>query len=176
LQLTGKLNKEGCAIAWEEIIKRNGEETNSRHYVKYVDNYKMYNKLVNEYQLIKAQLISLTMMFDDDICKELNLKGYRIFNNPTGNREEDKTKYTKSILSASKRVENLKSKFNSAAHEMNLYINSLSNKKESFNKVIGSLIYEIPGLNNAENIKLATYNELRRNIKNRQRKPDKSNG
>jgi hypothetical protein len=160
LQLTGKPNENGCAVAWEEIIKQNGEETNSRHYEKYLDNYRKYNKTANEYQLIKAQLISLMMVFDKGITDELNVKGYRIFNQPTGNRTQDTANYTESILNAGKRVENLKSKCNSLAFEMNKYTESLTNKKQAFSKVIGALIYEIPGLNNPEEIKLATYNEL----------------
>lgn len=151
--------------AWEEIIKRNGEATNNLSYDKYLNKCRQHARLSNEYIYIKGALMFLLTEFDTELINELNIKGYRIYNTPTENKEEDTSNYTKSILAASKRVENLRSKILSVQYEMNEYTKALGNKKTSFNHIIGGLIFELPGLSNPEDIKLAVYNELVSRIK-----------
>lgn len=143
-------------LAWEEIMKRNGEQNGSFRYSEYLENHKSYAELNNEYILTKALLIKLCFVVDFECIQSLRELGYKI-------NTENSAKYEESLTRALRKSENLITKINMRKNQ----IESVANEKGDdfgFEEVMASLISSL-GFEVSSDITLARYNEYKKIIK-----------
>lgn len=139
---------EKAAEAWEDLIRQNSEANGSFEYENYLTNVKTYGLLINEYLWIKGALSKLLFKVDKELIEELKRKGYKVSINPL--------EYTESLIMCFRKVENLLTKTQSKAKE----IEGMKGEpnKESFDSIMANLSYHWPG-HLPEDITLARFNE-----------------
>ena len=158
LQLTGDIDIEKCVEKWEEIVSANSEANNSFEYANYVEKYRSYSLLLNEYITVKAMLTKLAFAIDKDLIEWLSKKGYKIVTN------EGNDRYEESLMNAIRRSDNLVTKTMMKANELRALQNKQNNKIGGFESVIADLIFSL-GFEVKDDITLARYNELKKLIK-----------
>lgn len=161
MQRSGTINLEGCAEAWDELIKRNAEVTKNRRYFQYRDSLKEQGKLMNNYCLVKAMLTKLAYTVDMECVKYLNTAGYRIY---IGDITEDKAvreaKYSHSIMAASRKCDNLITKLKMSQNELQEF-KSDSAEQSTLGTILANLSYHI-GFQLRDDILLSEFNEYSR--------------
>lgn len=91
LLVNGTYSEESGVKVWEEILRDNCSATNNRKYKQYIDAYKEYLRLTNDYSFVKTAILRLHFdPIDHDLIKDLSTKGFRI-------NTEDSTKYATSL-------------------------------------------------------------------------------
>lgn len=165
--VSGRATQEECFIAWEEILKRNGEANNDYSYKQFLAKSIEYAKLLNDYQLIKAILIKLHFVVDDEHIALLKSKGYKI-DTSSG------SKYANSLSAALRKCENLITKMVMKQNELN---NTLSEKEQKpvnleqlLAHISAGLGYEIK-----DDITLARYNEYKKILEAKNKQHGRNN-
>jgi hypothetical protein len=168
MHVSGRKDLTACMAAWEEIVRRNGEENGSNRFEKYLDEYKAYALLMNEYVTAKAALLKLLYVFDREWINWLNIKGYRIYTTVTEDKDSDTIKYAESIMRASKVVDNLLTKISIQGNSLSRYATSASGTKtNSLDQAVATLSLDAGYSINPDEIRLSTYNEMVKAIKAR---------
>jgi len=81
LIISGSATPEEIYDRWENIIRKYNSTNGSYEFTSYVDNMKAYASLLSDYNVIKATLIKLCFVVDDEAIKYLKMKGYKNTNN-----------------------------------------------------------------------------------------------
>jgi len=151
---TGKytlLNGLDYAEVWEDIIKKNGEATGNKSYGQFLDLSIKKLKYLNEYSIVRALLVKLTIREDADDIRELNKRGYKI----------DVTDYKQTIENAFRKCNNLSTKIGTTVATLNKLTDSKDNI--SFDTLLAELSSSLGFVVN-EDITLARYNEYNKVI------------
>lgn len=146
---------EGCALAWEQIVKRQEENSGSNKYHIYFDLEASKGLLLADYIVIKATLMKLALTqenVEEDIAY-LQSKGYRI----------NLKTLTKTINAAIKRSDNLITRMRMKESEIKKLSGNDGEEKVqiSFQDVITDLNFALGWRAADENITLAAYNRFR---------------
>lgn len=149
---------EDCLIAWENVLEKNSRVTGSFSYQTNLDSLKSYSLFLDEYITVKAILIKLQYVVDEDDINWLAERGYII--DTAGFKN-----YLNSLYIVSKKSDNLVTKLKSKQKELLKQVKeSNENDNTSFQQVIANLSaklqFSIP-----ETITLPAYNEYVRIIK-----------
>lgn len=168
LQISGEPDFEKCVEAWEEIVRRNGEENGSFTYMNYLSNFRAYGKLMAEYTAVKyiLTLLAVTSKLDEETQELLTYvtkRGYRI------NRSNSQA-YEQSLADAMRRSDNLITRIGIKQAEINRYL--ATGKKQSddtggFEALMANLIAAL-GQHIPDDVTLARYNEYRKIIKRKE--------
>lgn len=156
--MAGKVDIEKCVDAWELIVDKNSKANNSFDYINYIEKYRSYSLLLNEYITVKAMLTKLAFSIDVDIIAWLNKKGYKI------SITEGNSKYEECLVNAIRKSDNLVTKTVMKANELRALQDKRGNTNGSFESVIADLIFSL-GFEVKDDITLARYNELKKLIK-----------
>lgn len=164
IQKTGIVDLEGCAEAWETLVRRNCEVTMNRRYYSYKDTIKEQAELVFEYTAVKAMLTKLAVRVDMEYIKFLNIKGYRIYTGGEDISAERKwEKYAESLERASRRADNLVTKLKMSQNELKDLTDSNADG-QSLGSALASLSVHL-GFQLNDQITLAEYNEYTKIVK-----------
>lgn len=154
-------------IAWEEILKRNGEANNDYSYKQFFTKSAEYAKLLSDYQLIKAILIKLHFVIDDAHISFLGSKGYKI-DTSTG------SKYANSLSSALRKCENLLTKIIMRQNEISNQLNEKEQKPVTLEQLLAhvsaGLGYEVK-----DDITLSRYNEYKKILEAKNKQNGRNN-
>lgn len=165
LVVTGAPDSFVCLEAWEKIVKKNADENGNNDYDSYYNGLKIYSTLNAEYVLVKALLTFLCFSIDYQYIEQLRKLGYKI---DTTNTQL----YTESLSNGLRRADNLKTKIESKAKELQLLFKGGENgKPETFEQVLAHLNAGL-GFNVNEDITLSRFNEYKKILKARQHKSD----
>lgn len=150
--------REGCAKAWEQVVKRQDENSGSNKYHIYFNLEASQGLLLADYIVIKATLMKLSLTdenIEEDIAY-LRSKGYFI----------NQKKKTQSINAAIKRSDNLITRMQMKENEIKKLQQDGAEKIQiSFQDVITDLNFAIGWRAADENITLAAYNRYRTLLK-----------
>lgn len=162
LCLSNNASQEECFIAWENIIRRNGEVNGDMSYSQFFNKTASYAKLLDDYQLIKAILIRLHFVIDDGYIAFLRNKGYKI-NLTSG------TEYRNSLMSSMRRCENILTKLAMRTNELVAIEKEAEKKSVSIEQILASISAGL-GFEVKDDLTLARYNEYKKIIvaKNKQ--------
>lgn len=145
---------EGCALAWEQVVKRQEENSGSRKYHIYFDLEKSKGLLLADYIVIKATLMKLSLTqenVDEDIAY-LKSKGYNI----------NLKTLTQHINKAIKRSDNLITRMQMKENEIKKLSGDGEEKIDiNFQDVITDLNFALGWQAANEDITLAAYNRFR---------------
>lgn len=159
LIISGKPTPDESFDQWEQIIQKNSSINGSTEYRSYYDNLKHYNKLLREFNAIKATITILYFEIDNDMVEYLRSKGYKI-------DLSSSEAYATSLNAAMNRSNNLISKIESRykaivkANEQS----KGSNQQTSFASLLANLNMTL-GFKEDDTLLLATYNEYNKRIK-----------
>ena len=152
---TGKyslLNGLDYAEAWEEIVKKNGEATGNKSYGQFLDLSIKRLKYLNEYVIVRALLVKLTIREDAGDINELNKRGYKI----------DVADYKQTVENAFRKCNNLSTKIGTTVATLNKLTGD-SKANISFDTLLAELSSSLGFVVN-EDITLARYNEYNKVI------------
>ena len=145
-------------IEWEKIVSKNYETNGEFDYVNYIDLQEGFAHLLNEYNVVKAQLLKLSFVVDENIIEELRGKGYRI-------DTSSKSKYIESLNSALHRSDNIISRIKIKKSEINSLIeDERTDDKPTFDSIV-ALVSMYLGFPIPDDIGLARFNEYKKLIK-----------
>ncbi len=167
LIIKGKLNKEELMLAFEDIIRRNGEVNGSFQYLTFFQLLKSYAKFIAEYTVVKALLIKLAFVIDYKSIQEVRSRGYAIDLTNTA-------KYAESLTAGLRKVGNLITKATMKRKEIER-LNVEKEKSESFESILANISFAL-GFEVKETITLAGYNEYQRILKARVAAQQKAHG
>lgn len=155
LMLPGtKATPDECYEQWEVIIRANNKANGSIEFSAYIDHVTAYNSLLRTYNSVKASLIKLCFVVDNNDIQYLMANGYKI-------DDTDRETYTNSLTAAFKRSDNLITRIRMKGKQIEaLGSKTVNDKNPTFNSLIAGLIHA--GYNVNEDIKLAVYTELKR--------------
>lgn len=159
LQLKGRQNIEKLNQVWEEIVKKNAKANESFQYDNFFAVYKSHGNLIQEYTTVKAILMKLAFKVDKIDIEYLKKKGYAI--NTTTSQ-----KYLDSLLAAIKKSDNLVTRAVMKANELKSFKGKLDESLQTFDSVMADLTSSL-GFEVKDEISLARYNELKKNIRKR---------
>ncbi len=165
LVINGKARESELVEAWEFIIRKNYEVNGGFDYINYCDLIDGYNSLLSDYNYVRATLIQLMFVVDDNYIEELRNKGYRI-------DTTDSLKYAESISNALRRSENLITRMKMKSNEISDMIGRDGGSKgATFEEIMAGLSlalkFAVP-----EDIKLSRFNEYKKMISERNQKLD----
>lgn len=165
LILKGKAKESELMEAWELIIRKNYEVNGGFDYINYCDLIDGYNSLLSDYNYVRATLIQLMFVVDDNYIEELRNKGYKI-------DTSDSIKYAESIAAALRRSENLITRLKMKSNEISEMIGrDGGSSPASFEEIMAGLSlalkFAVP-----EDIKLSRFNEYKKIITERNQKVD----
>jgi hypothetical protein len=150
---------EKCFTAWENVLEKNSKVTGNYSYQTNLDSLRSLTAFLNEYITVKAILIKLQYVVDDEDIAWLNERGYVIETNGF-------TSYVNSLNSTNSKSNNLVTKIKSKQKELLRQVKEGAQESEytSFQQVIANLSaklqFAVP-----ETITLPAYNEYIRLIK-----------
>lgn len=174
LCLSGQADPEECFIAWEAILKRNGEVNGDFTYSQFFNKVSTYSKLLNDYQIIKAMLLRLHFVIDENYISYLRSKGYKI---DVESKEDTNRKYLNSLTVALRKCENILTKLTMRHNELISEGKNAGKKPVLLEELIANISVGI-GYEIKEDITLARYNEYKKIIvaKNKQHGRNKQAG
>lgn len=154
----GEPDEKECTIAWEEIIKSNGEATGGMELDIFNDLKESYGLLLQDYNVIKVIILKLHFVIDYDDINYLKSKGYKFeFKN---NKE-----YITCLLNAKNRAGDIVTKMKMKRNE----IDELTKKKEgneiSIADLITDLNFELKFAAVDADVLLSVYNAYSNKIK-----------
>jgi hypothetical protein len=163
IQITGKYNPEKCFEVWDEIIKRNAEESGSGKYNSFLDKSKSYNQLFADLQTIKGMLMYLCIRKNQEYIDYLGSRGYKI---PTDKGEEA---YMEAVYACMIKSDNIVTKLNSKQKEIVSITEEKPGKEETLAVMLVYLSYAL-GLSYTlkEDLLLAEYNAFQKILKAKQ--------
>lgn len=157
-----------CYQHWESIVEKQNELSGSREFRNILDHRKAYNRLLNEYNWIKAALIVLCFTVDIDRIKELRKRGYNI-------KVSSQDDYVQSINANFRKVESLVTRINMKYKQIEmLQKTSEAVKTPTFEQLMAGLIFNKYPVD--DNITLARYIELKKLIEEQNRKVENGIG
>lgn len=172
LQKTGNVNVEGCAEAWEVLVRKNCEVTMNRKYFAYRDTIKEQAALVYEYSAVKAMLTKLAIVVDMDYINFLNTKGYRIYTGGEDIPAERKwEKYALSLERASSRCDNLITKLKLSQSELREFTDD-RRSESSLASSLANLSVHL-GFQLNDQITLSEYNEYTKIVQQKIREAER---
>jgi hypothetical protein len=151
----GKASFDECFIAWEKILKRNGEVNNDYGYSNIFAKESAYARYYHEYLYTKTIILYLLTVIDDNYIAILASKGYKI------DLKSERT-YVNSLHLALRKCDNLITK-------MVMKQKELTNNDKTYyqppnlEQLIASISYEL-GFEVKETITLARFNEYKKII------------
>ena len=140
-----------CFDRWEKIIQENNRAAGRHEYSTFLKTYKAYNRLLAEFNSIKAHLLILCYVIDYEAIKFVRKKGYAI-------ALTNSKAYADSIYSAIRRSDNLLTKISMKRNELLKMQPKGDARQESFESIIANLTVEL-GYSIPDDITLARYNE-----------------
>lgn len=151
LSREGKATREECLFQWEKIIKDNGNATGSFDYDYYFNLEQSYGLLIADYNTVKACLIKLAFVIDDDVIIYLKTKGYKI-------DTSGKTAYEDSLQAAIKRSDNLITRITMVTKELTK-INESGDKSvmPTLEQILANISYHV-GFVIPNDVTLSGYN------------------
>lgn len=159
LVITGNPSDKELQDAWEAIVKRNSQghgETGN-----YMDNIKDYARLLADYGMVKASLLQLMLVVDDECIAFLDSKGYRI-------DKSTATSYRESIQSAMQKCKNVNTKLASKHNQIMRFIEENKNNTTPLKTSAESMLAQVSaaiGFSVGIDTTLARYNEYCKIIK-----------
>lgn len=172
LQKTGNVDIEGCAEAWESLVRKNCEVTMNRKYFSYRDTIKEQAALVYEYSAVKAMITKLALVVDMGYIQFLNTKGYRIYTGGEDIPAERKwEKYADSLERASRRCDNLITKLKLSQSELKEFTDS-GKSESSLASSLAILSFHL-GFQLNDQITLAEYNEYTKIVQQKIRESER---
>lgn len=151
---------EACMEAWEDIVKKNGENTGNNSYSSYFSDAVQYGQLLSEYLFMRAALTKLLYVIDFDLIQKVRDLSYTI-------NLENSQRYADSLYATSRQVDNLATRIKMQYNRMAL--NTVDKTGGGFDEAIVNLNMAL-GMEVNDNITLARYNEYCKIIKKRQAK------
>lgn len=157
---------EQCLVEWEKIVKQTGEASGDYSYLSRLDNYRTYISLLAEFNIVKAMLLRLCYIIDDNYISYLRKKGYKI--DISGAKG-----YSDSIIAAMARSNNLVTKIKMKSNEMIKEAENSENQKAGtgFEETLANLCAQL-GFEVNDNVTLARFNEYRKIIQLKNKRPD----
>lgn len=152
-------------VLWEEIIRRNNEENGDFNFNNYFNTLKTYADLLNEYILVKACLLDLSIKVKADVVETLRELGYII---ELSSIEE----YKRTLQIVNAQSNNLVTKIITKRKELEAFHKNKGKPVTFAQAMIGisaGLGYQVQ-----RDITLAEYNEAKKLIKQRHGRNNKS--
>lgn len=162
LTLDGKPTIDECFEQWEKIIQENSKINGSSEYRSYYDNLKHYNRLLRDFNVIKATITILYFEVDNDMVDYLASKGYKIITTGPNVNEN----YVKSLNEALNKSNNLITKIE-IRYKAIVKANEQSkgsNQQVTFEVLMANLTMSL-GFTIDDSLTLARYNEYNKIIK-----------
>lgn len=150
--------KEVCAEQWEKIVHKNNQETGNFGYINYKESLQNYYDLLKRYHKVKLCLLKLSIRCDYKVIEMLAEEGYKI--------SKKKNQYDETLYKASRKSDNLITKIKSKRRELDIYSQENGGKSLTFEQALEATSLAA-GYNVRRKITLAGYNELRKQIKQR---------
>jgi hypothetical protein len=165
---TSLLNAGANAMeVWEEIVRKNCIANGVHEYTNYISALRSHALLVNDYISIKAHLIKLSYVVDEQSIEYLKAKGYVVDKSST-------EAYTTSLVSALKKRENLMTRINMKKKELERI--ALQHKSgdgdRGIEEILATVSFQI-GFSLSDDITLARFNEYVKIIKVQQTESQK---
>lgn len=158
----GTATQEQCAQAWERILKQNSLVSGGLEYLNYFNLYKSYDKLIADYTIVKATLLTLMFVVDDNDIMFLKRKGIKIATTSA-------TQYNESLQAGMRRAEGMVNQIVARQIELAKMQNKDKDRKVSAEELLAYISVEL-GFAVTDNVTLARYNEYKKLIMKR-RKP-----
>lgn len=171
LVVDGKPTIDESFEQWELLIQKNSEINGNAEYRSYYENLKHYNRLLNDFNVIKCTLTILHFEVDNSMIAYLATKGYKI---DTSSSEL----YLKSLTAALNKSNNLISKIEMRAKALTKAAEQSkgSNQQVTFEILMANLTISL-GFTVDDSLTLARYNEYNKIIKkNNEQAKNKKNG
>lgn len=159
LAKSGNGDRNKCLYLWEEIVKKNSEVNGSGDYINHLSDFKTFAKLNNDYYLVKAMLMRLSLQFDKGLQEDLRKKGYNI-------ADPDTEEFFTSMMIADRQASNIVTKIKMKQNELNK-VASRSVKKFSSDKALANLSVSL-NMVLPQDITLSLFNEYRLIAKEKQ--------
>lgn len=161
LVIHGFASLDQCVEQWEQIIKKNSQESGSFEYDSYYQLLQGYWLLVAEHTIVKAHLLKLTTVVDWEAIQEVRARGYHI---------SVDAGYTESLNNALRKVENLVTKARMREQEIaRMFAGPVPGKRATFDEVMASLIAGM-GFEISDKITLARFNQFRKILHERNKR------
>ena len=159
-----------CANQWENVVKANSISQGKQEYTVLLREYKAYNRLLRDYNGIKAHLTILCYSIQWESIQYVRSKGYKI------DTTNSKT-FAESLAVALNKSNNIISKLITKQNELVRMIDEnkkAAEHKETFETLMAALSFNL-GYAVADDITLSRYNEYLKIIekKNHQIKTQK---
>lgn len=164
LIVAGVADQAQCQQVWDKIMERCAEVNGGLDYVGYIDLSQRQGYLLKEYNIIKAWLIKLWFVVDDEIIGNLIDRGYNIITtkeNPKYNHNVSLSEnYKRSLIDALQRSENLVTKIKMTANEIKEMFEGKQGGRQDimFDEIMAFLL--VRGIKVEDSITLSRYNEL----------------
>jgi len=161
LVIFGSPTVDECFDQWEKIIQQNSKINGNAEYRSYYDNLKHYNKLLRDFNLIKATITLLYFMVDNSMIDFLNSKGYKI-------SKKSSAEYANSLNAAMNKSNSLITKIE-MRYKAIVKANEQSkgsNQQVTFETLMANLTIAL-GFPIDDSLTLARYNEYNKIIKKR---------
>lgn len=159
LVMEGECSIDECFEQWEKLIQENSRINGNAEYRSYYDNLKHYNKLLADFNVIKATITILYFEIDNEMIEYLNAKGYKI-------STKSSVDYANSLNAAMNKSNNLITKIEMRykaivrASEQS----KGSNRQITFEVLMANLTIAL-GFTVDDSLTLARYNEYNKIIK-----------
>lgn len=154
-----------CLDKWEEIVSLHARNTGNAEYIGYFKTFKAYQKMVNEWTIVRAILTRLSTEgggFNQEWVDELNRRRYKI---QTDNQEV----YQSSLEAAERRNEGMVTQILLKKKELENYSKGdKKNKPIGFESLMAALCQGL-GREVPDTITLARYDEYMKIIKRKNR-------
>jgi hypothetical protein len=158
---SGSASIDECFDQWEKIIQQNSKINGNAEYRSYYDNLKHYNKLLRDFNLVKATITILYFEIDNSMIDYLASKGYKI-------STRSNVEYVNSLNAAMNKSNNLISKIE-MRYKAIVKANEQSkgsNQQVTFETLMANLTIAL-GFPLDDSLTLARYNEYNKIIKKR---------
>lgn len=161
LSLMSKLGieDEGCEIAWGEVLKENSTTNSDLNYIHMMNDYKALGGLTRDFIMVRANLLKLSFIVDDEALDFLKRKGYSI-------NLSSALAYSESLTAGIKRSEHLNTRIEMKRNEIVRKYKRETAKPITFEEAIAELNVSL-GFVVERDITLASFNEYRKILKNR---------
>lgn len=159
LSIDGSSDINDCFDQWEKIVQQNSKVNGNAEYRSYYDNLYHYNKLLKDFNAIKATITILYFEVDNDLISYLDSKGYKISTHTS-------LAYVESLNAAMNKSNQLITKIEMRSKAI-LKANEQSkgsNQQLTFETLMANLTIAL-GFNIDDSITLARYNDYNKIIK-----------
>jgi hypothetical protein len=156
----------GCEKAWYDIVKHNASANKDLTFINQLNDYKGLNAHLKEFILVRAYILKLMFVVDDEALTYLKKKGYAI-------DDSGRTAYADSLTKALKKSESINAKISTRKNSM---LKKYGVDEDNFEQAVyEELVVSLNAalgftVTNGTDLKLCEYNAYKEVLKKRNKK------